>query len=479
MEKSKLLDIFKSIPAKEYRLLLEYVQSPYFNKRKDVVQLCRYLIKQAKANFPVGKLKHTHCWKVLFPGMSYDKKEMAYLMSRLNHLTESFLAQRNFEKKESIYPILSLESLVESRLEKHYQQKLKKIKQGFKSSTLEDSNKMWLQYRVAEIEDFHFNLQSQRLANPFITRKNELLDQFFSQKKLQIYCTIQNIKKILGIELEITWPQPPNAQSPNFQSKVFKAYYSLFQLFLQEKDTEPQFLLFKSLLFSLKGKLNHSEYIDMYSFAINHCLVEINRGKRAYTKHLFAIYEEGLAQGSLLINNELSPWIYKNIVNLGLGLKRFKWTETFIEKYSNKLPIDQRKDAYYFNLANLNFYQKNHDQALGYLNEVEFTDIHYKYGSKSMLLEIYFEKNETEAFYSLESSFKILLMRDKILTNDIKTSYLNFIRFTARLYKLKYNKEEHKLAKLRTKIEQTSNINGRNWIIGQLEEIGGRSHSLQ
>lgn len=473
MEKSKLLDIFRIIPSNEHRLFLEYVQSPYFNKREDVIKFCQYLIKQSKEQLPSHKLKSTYCWQILFPSINYNKKEMAYLMNRLNSLAESFLGQRNFEKKESIYPISSLESLAKNQLKKHYQLKLKKIKTDLKSSPLEDSDNAWLQYKVVEIEDFYFNLQNQREISPFLDKKSQFLDHFFIQKKTQLFCTIQIIKDTLNIKLPMSWPQPPSSQSISGNNSVLYAYHSLYQLLHHKKESESQFLHYKSLLPTLKNKVSHREYIDMFSFALNHCLLKINKGKRAYTKHLLSLYEDGLSHGSLLLNNELSPWMYKNIVNLGLGLKRFEWTQDFITNYSKKLPENQRKDAYYFNLANLNFYQKNLNKALGYLNEVEFTDVYYKYGSKSMLLEIYFEKSETEAFYSLESSFKILLLRDKILTHDIKTSYLNFIRFTAKLYKLKNGRDENKLTKLRAKIEQTPNINGRNWVIGQLKEIEG------
>lgn len=471
MKKSKLVDIFKVISVQEMRSFNEYVQSPYFNKRQDVIQFCSYLTKQAKANFPDKKIEQEQCWQAVFPSKKFNKKEMAHLMSRLNQLAEDFLAQRHFEEKQSKLAFYKLEAFAKSSLNKHYQQLLKTIKKELDSSSLEDADQLWNQYTLAQIQDYHFGLQNQRALNVYLAEKNQYLDRFFSLKKLQIFCNLHFQQIAFGAPQDMSWPASPlQASAAPQASKVYATYLSLYRLLQGHEDSEQAFIALKTALKQLKNKLSHLEYIDLYFFAINYCSIAINKGKRHYASHLLALYEDGLAQETLLLNQTLSPWIYKNIVKLGLGLKKFEWTEEFIENYSPKLPVDQSEDAYYFNLANLNYYQKNYDQALNYLNRVEFTDLYYKHGAKAMLLKIYFEKQETEAFLGLVSSFKILLMRDQQIPNDLKSNYLNFIRFSAKLFKLR--KSDHAaLDKLKQSMEKTPKINGRNWLMQQLKAV--------
>jgi hypothetical protein len=105
----------------------------------------------------------------------------------------------------------------------------------------------------------------------------------------------------------------------------------------------------------------------------------------------------------LLERGQISPWTFKNMVKLGLGLQQYDWVENFVRNYSEKLEANKRTDAYHFNLADLFYHRKNYDEALIHLNQVEFSDIHYQLGAKVMLLKIYFETDATEAFLSLVS----------------------------------------------------------------------------
>ena len=67
------------------------------------------------------------------------------------------------------------------------------------------------------------------------------------------------------------------------------------------------------------------------------------------------LYIEGIKNNILLENGQISPWTYKNVVKLGLGLKRFEWVESFVREYSQYLSAREREDAYHFNLADLFF----------------------------------------------------------------------------------------------------------------------------
>ena len=177
----------------------------------------------------------------------------------------------------------------------------------------------------------------------------------------------------------------------NFENHpTIKMYYQLF-LSLTETEDGTYFLKFSEKLRQGNIVLPHKEMKELYFYAINFCINKIRNGEKQYAGDLMDLYQEGIEQEHLLDEGIISPWTYKNMVKLGLGLKRFDWVESFVLDYSEKLAESQRKDAYHYNLADLFFHKKMYDNALFHLNQVEFTDVHYNIGAKAMLLKIYYE----------------------------------------------------------------------------------------
>jgi tetratricopeptide (TPR) repeat protein len=170
------------------------------------------------------------------------------------------------------------------------------------------------------------------------------------------------------------------------------------------------------------------ELKDLYSYAINYCIRRVNQGAPEFLDELFKQYLKSLEAGTLMDDGYLSPWAYKNLIGVGLRLKKFDWTEDFIRQYNEKLVPDFRANALHYNLAELYYYKKDHDQALTHLNKVEFSDIYYNLDTKKMMLKIYFELDEIDALLSLLASFKMFLKRTKLISAANKVAYLNFVQ---------------------------------------------------
>ena len=468
MKKSKLLDIYQALAPQEWRLLLDYVSSPYFNKQEEVVQLCEYLLKLASKGFPPALTKREHVWQVVFPQQPYDEKQMAYLMSDLLKLTEEFLGQRYWQQRKENQEIAILSATSERSLSKSYQFRLKKLKKSIEVDSKSNANYHHTVYSIAAIEDSFFNAQNIRQENPHLKTQEEALDQYYLQTKLKLYCNMLNQAAVIGTQYELNWPSSPMESGVKEHADlVTQTYQCLFKLLHSKEPDEQLFERYNLLLAEIYNKTDHEELISFYYFAINYCLNAIKKGQRDYADKLLHLYQTGLASNNLLVNGELSPWIYKNIIKLGLGLKQFSWVESFILAYTEKLPENYRHDALYFNLSDLKYHQKEYDQALEHLNQVEFSDIFYKHGTKIMLLKIYFEKQETEAFLNLSSSYKLMLLREKRLSGSTLSAYKNFVRITEKLIKVDtFNLPA--LEKIKEEIHRTTNVNARQWLLEQI-----------
>lgn len=470
MKKSKLLDIYKALNPQEWRLLLDYVSSSYFNKQEEVVHLCEYLLELAKKDFPPGLTKRENIWQAVFPQQPYTEKQMAYLMSDLLKLVEEFLGYRYWQQHKENQEIAILKAVSERNLTKSYHFRLKKLKKKAALNPKRNAEYHQMVYSIASIEDEFFNAQNIRQENTHLSTQDKALDEYYLQSKLKLYCNMLNQAAVIGTQYELNWPvSPVTRKVEDHLDPITQTYQCLFELLHKKEPDEQLFRQYNLLLAQIHQKTDNEELISFYYFAINYCLNAIKKDHRDYADRLLNLYQTGLSSNNLLVNGELSPWIYKNIIKLSLGLKQFTWVENFILAYTEKLPEKYRHDALYFNLSDLKYHQRAYDEALAHLNQIEFSDIFYKHGTKIMLLKIYFEKQETEAFLNLASSYKLMLIREKGLSGSTLNAYKNFVRFAEKLFKAETNNTAA-LEKIREEITRTTNINARQWLLEQVGE---------
>ena len=168
----------------------------------------------------------------------------------------------------------------------------------------------------------------------------------------------------------------------------------------------------------------------MYNQYKNYCLIRINQGDQAFLDKLFELYQYQLERGLLLEEGVLSEWNYKNIVAAGIRLRQFEWVRKFIEDYKDSLTPEFKDNAYRFNLASYHLAMEEHHEAMLLLREVEYSDLRYNLGAKTMLLQSYYELQEYEPLVSLTESFRQVLMRDKTMSENFRKGYYNLFRFT-------------------------------------------------
>ena len=470
MKKSKLFDICQSLDEKEWKRFLQFLQSPYFNTQERLVPFAQHLAELARKAWPEEDIQRQKLWEACFPEEAYTYKGTAYLMSQLVQLLEQFIGLEQQQQHPYFAELLTLEGLAQRKLEKSFSYRLQRTKTAIEEDQRRDAAHIYNTYWLAQIEDDYFNLLNTRAVNPYLAVQDQALNDYFVLSKLRLYCTMLNQKRVLGADHTTQWPPAPPTEYPT-DNELISIYQCLYALLEEAQPNAERFATYQHLLTRVKNAVPAMESINLYYFAINYCLQAINQGQQQYAEQLLAIYESGLESGDLLINNELSPWIYKNIIKLGLGLKRFSWVEHIIRRYTDHLPTRDRQDAFYFNLADLYYHQKKYDLAQEHLNKLEFSDVFYRHGAKIMLLKIFFEKNETEAFLSLAHSYKLLLIREGNLAEDLKVSYRNFVRITSKLYR---TQDAGKLADLQTELRQTKRLNARRWLLHQLKIRLGR-----
>ncbi|MEL6987340.1 MAG: hypothetical protein AAGK97_05870, partial [Bacteroidota bacterium] len=172
----------------------------------------------------------------------------------------------------------------------------------------------------------------------------------------------------------------------------------------------------------------------------------------------------------LHINGEIDPFLFKNIVVAGLRIGEYDWVEDFIHQYKSTVYEEYRENATSYNLATLHFYKKEYEKVIQLLQTIEYEDVNYNLGAKSMLLATYYETDEYEALDSLFGSFRTYLTRNKKIPESRRRNYGNLIKFTKKLTRTPVN-DKSKLQKLKEEITDTKGIVSKRWLLEKVQEL--------
>jgi len=370
MKNSKLLKLIQTLSAAELRELKDFIASPFFNKNEELNLFYNYL-KELAPNFPENKIKGEYAYKILFPRQAFDKKHLHYLMSFTLKLAEQYLGYKEYYQQETLPEYHILSSFVKRNLlNKHYRQLYHKAANQLDHSQLRNSNYFYRQYLLADIADRHFGTTNQRTHNESLQKAANYFDDYYLSNKLKYAIEMINTQQILSGEFEIALLKEVKqylSNSSKSEIPPIDIYYQIL-LMLTEANPSKHFENVKILVRKHFEKFTTFEIKQFYILVLNFCLRNIRKGQREYAEEALELYMEGIQNKVLFENNYLSPWTYKNVISLGIGLQRYDWTTQFIHDYNSQLAPSFQENALHYNLADLHFRKQEYDNPTSITN---------------------------------------------------------------------------------------------------------------
>jgi hypothetical protein len=218
--------------------------------------------------------------------------------------------------------------------------------------------------------------------------------------------------------------------------------YRLIHIALTEPENVSSYTELLDELERSSQLFSPTEQRGMYVFAQNFCIRRINRGEAGALKEIFRLYQLMVSRDLLYEGIYVSQPDFKNIVTTGLRLNEVEWVSAFIVDFKGKLNPEFSENAYTYSMAWVHFTRREYDKALRMLLRVEFNDVYYHLDSKSLLMKVYYEMNEYDAFFSLVDAFKIYLRRNKFISDFQRDTYHNFILLLNKMMKVKLGKND-------------------------------------
>ena len=474
MYNSKIYAILEQFDKYEQNRCRKYIQSPYFNRSEQLVQLYERLIKEVNAEKKCG-LEKEALWEMLQPGKPYDDVRFRKYCSDLLKLIEGYLAQEVFEQNSIEKAAHLMEAVANKKIAALNSTAIRSAKRLASKENFRSAHFYLNRYKIEQNLYHLIEFENKRGNRTNIEDISINLDVFYLAEKLRILCAAITQQAFVSYEYKIHMVKEiTNYLTYNdYEEYPPVAMYYQIYLTLSDPDNENHYFQLKSLLKKYAHLFPPTEARDiLYMAAQNYCISKINKGHRRFTNELFSLYKDLLNKKILITDGELSPWYFKNIVNIALRIGEYNWAERFINQYSLMLPEHLRENSLSYNLAQVYFFQKDYDRVLEKLRNVEYDDVSYNLGSKAILLATYYETDEIEPLYSLCDSFRAYLNRHKDIPLNRRKNYANLIRFTKKLTRIMPG-DTKSIDKLKHEISTTKNIASLNWLKEKIAELEG------
>lgn len=467
MKSSKLLLVLKQLNRKERIAFRKFLHSPYFNHRRDVIDLYECLQQQLKKEQP--DLRKAHIYQLLFPDQPFDDQAFYLVTSYLLKLLEQFLAVQGFLNDQPAANAYLIQDYKKKGLQKHLKYTIKQQKRQLEQYALRDSryfehlrNLSWQEYQLEEVKKPSGVLSLEALS--------KWTDVAYLSQKLRQICLFTAHQSVYQVAYENAKPFIETIfhylkHGEWIEIPAVGIYYHGYHVLKGEEETA-HFEQFKQLLFDHANHFRASEVRELYLLAINFCVKQVNKGNKSYFSEMLALYQKGLELAVLLENGIISRFTYHNAVAAALQIKAYDWAEQFIHQYQAYLAADYQESTFHFNLARLEYEQSHYDHALDLLQKANFQDVLLNLAAKTISLKIYYK---LEAFDLLDAHLNAMnnfIRRNRVIGYHRK-NYLNIIRYTKKLLGLNWF-DRDLVQQLKGEIQGEEVLTEKEWFIQQL-----------
>ncbi len=481
MKQSKLVKAISDLGAWELRHLSDFVHSPFFNKHERLTLLMDLLIDSGP-EFDADRLNRLEVYRHVFQNGPYDEQKFKDLLSLGMKTFKSFLSFYRLRQDEFTQGMALLEELSARQWEGEFAKSRSLLEKVAESQPGQLQEKELRLLRLQETLISFLGSSVNRKADDTIQVAAGLLDNYYLLARLKYAVEMANRRNVIGQDFD------PGLLGPILDflashPEIVQGHIGIhIYLLIYQSLTHPEEVAHFEQLSSLFGQHAVSfpiaERREIYAYALNFCIQQINRGKESFLETLLDLYQRALEDGSLLKDGWLGQWDYKNIVSAGLKAGRFEWTEEFIESSKAKVEPGARENAYTYNLASLRYEQGHYTQALKLLQHVEFSDVFYHLGSKVILLKSYYELADIEALLHLCETFRMYIKRNTDLSKYHQTTNMNLIALTRKLADLQSRwpdlgrkERELQIEKMRNAIAEKGNVAQKSWLVAKLEGL--------
>ena len=472
MREGKLYQAIIHLNGHELNRLHRFILSPFFNRNESIINLFDWIKNDLKTK-TVAPISKEELWNICFgPNEKYDDGRFRKLQSDLLKLIEEYYAQESYEANPIHRAKYLMETINSKKLETLQASAIKTAYQLVEEQPFLDASYYYYQYDIERNIYLLTRNQTERSSKSNLESIVTNLDRFYLAEKLRYSSFILTHQHFAAVNYKMLFTDEiiEHVRTHDYSDvPSILIYYQILSTY-REPENRKHYEILKDYLKKYIHLFPRAEGKEILDSVLNYCIIRMNAGEEIYVREVFNLYCQALETELILINGQITPWSFKNIVTSGLRLNEFDWVEKFIHDHNKFLDEKFRENAITFNLAQLYFYKKEYKKVIEQLSKVEYEDFTYNLNSKTLLMASYYELDEFEALNSLLDTFRLYVQRNKKLTKGKGSHYLNTISIVRKLAKSS-NADTKQIEKLTKEVNETQGIVSKNWILEKLAAL--------
>jgi hypothetical protein len=462
-----LVQLLRALQPHDVPRLRKFLQSPYFNRRDDVLKLYEILLDYRKTDFADFDKRPT--FQKLFPGESYDNRRFNHLLSYLTALVERYFAVEELLADEPLVRLRHVRALRRRNIGQQFERDIAQLERDHAATPHRNAAFYLYEYELHS-ERFAWEALRTRAAVERVPAAARALANYFMLENLRWASTAASARAVRAASHDYPVPLADvvleaSAGIAETENPAL-ALLRLSVLTLSDNENEAHFRALRAEIDRHIGLLPPAEARDVYMAAINFAIRRHNRGEAAYTREAFALYREALERDVLAENGRLPKYTFINVFNLAELAGEHAWARGFLDRFATLLPEADRENIRRYALALQHFRAADYTRVLELVRSVEFTEPFIHLDIRKMLLRSYFELGEWPALASLLDSFQIYLRRRRDLGYH-REGYLNLVRFTKKIARQPDLPPERR-RQLAEQIRATKFLTEREWLLEKL-----------
>jgi hypothetical protein len=418
----------------EIKSFRDFLNSPSFNKNKQIVNLFELLI----IYYPVfggNELTEENLFSQIFINQKYDYFKMKNLSSDLLALGKEFLAFMNYKKNRDSIELYILRESKTRNLDLIFENTYKHADNRSLKTTVKDEN--YLYHRI--------NLVNELIG--FNAPKNPSINLSLMQDKLDLFVdySIIMLLRFYNIMLHdaVQFNHKYDLKMFNIvmdyvrnnlklDNPTMLVYYQIIQLGLEKSDEN--FFKLNKLRKKYRNDLSAVDNYMTFLHLDSYCANAYNEFSRTDL-----MYEQFLLTKECDINlfPELGKILYPDFlysVKIAVRVDEFDYALQYIEKYKHNL-TEEKKNTLDFCHAYIAYRKGRGDEALDLLAKTSFSNFIMKIQVRLFLLQLTFEKEYFDQSLTMIDSFRHYISRENLLLDKLKTTLLKFLKITGDLIK--------------------------------------------
>ena len=483
------VDILKTFNPEEIDKFRTFIDSPYFNKRKKLLDLFEVII-DFYPFFTDENFTRESVFEKIYKGEKYNYGKINEGLSALYKLSISYIKQTSFEKN-TVYPdIVFMEELRKRSLKNIFNIKDREISAEINQFSNLDSNLFLKQY-LLEIEKANYvilfgkNHRKERIENYVSVLRNIIVSitnfyiseiislcvnnfnysTSFSSKEFNVFEKIHK-SGLLDSLFEIIKPFNKYDSYLKLLNCFFEAIYDL--------NNKEKYYQYKKRVFENIKKMSADDVNYHMHCLRSYCIIKkkIETSGEEFSKEYISI-QEIILEKKLFVDSKsefLPKDSYLNLLTNYDALKNKDKIKSLLS-YSKYLHPDVRDDIKALTDAHIHFLNFSYQKALTSLYKVRISDKTFEARVDNLRVRCLYESNDFVRCLEKINLYKKQNRASKLLTTGKIETELAFLLAVEKLIKINEKESRVDAEFLKNKIEKDNFIPGKEWLIEKCYEL--------